>query len=600
MTTQQLPNWNLSDLFDSLTDPKIQQVFSDTEDLSKQFEKRYKGKVESLSPKALVVAYQELEACYSAFYKLSQYVRLSYSVNTQGEAEKVLLTQVESFASELANRLLFFGLELGKVKEDKASEWLESDLCEDYHYPIQQTIKKAKFKLSEKEEQLVNLKDLTGCNAFQKLYGELTASFEFEMEVDGENKQMNGSELRALRLHKDPKVREEAMKLFFSAYERNKISFTHLFNTVTKDYVLETQLRGYTQPMQAMNTGNDLPDEVVDLLHEVTNESYDLVQRYYRIKKEVLKLKKMTLADIYAPLPFAEKTIEWDTAKEMVLQAFRAFDPDFEKIAQEMFDQQRVDVPVKKAKRGGAFCSSSTPDIYPYVLLNYLGKSRDVSTLAHEFGHAIHAVFSQKQHLFNYHAILPLCETASVFCEMCLIDYRRKTETHPVDKAVLLMDSLEDIFATSHRQNMFSNFEKTMHQAVGKSWVTAETFCDFYYQELKRMFGDVVEIPEHFKWEWSAIPHMIDVPFYVHSYNFGNLLVIALYQKFLSEGKEVFYPKLKALLQSGSSASPMKLTQAMGIDLSQKSFWQGSLTYIAGLIDELESLVAAHDLHALS
>lgn len=600
MITPKQPNWSLKELFESLDDPKIKEVFSFTENLAKEFEQSYKTKVASLSADELAKAYKSLEKCYSAFYKLSQFVRLSYAVNTQGEAEKILLSRVESFGSQLGNQLLFFQLEMAKVSDELAKEWLESEQCKPYCYTIEQTLKKARYKLSEKEEQLINMKDLTGSNAFQKLYGELTASFEFELEIDGEQKTLNGSELRALRLHKDPALREKAMKMFFERYEAHQISFTHFFNTVLKDYVTESSLRGYTHPMQAMNTGNDLPDDVIDLLHEVTNESYGLVQRYYQIKKKVLKLDTLSLADIYAPLPFKEKKITWDEAKEMVLAAFKAFDPEFEAIAHSMFDQNRVDVPVQKAKRGGAFCSSSTPDIYPYVLLNFLGKSRDVSTLAHEFGHAIHAVLSNKNHLFNYHAILPLCETASVFCEMCLVDYRRKTETNPLDRAILLMDSLEDIFATSHRQNMFSNFEKSLHNAVSKSWVSADTICALYKEELSRMFGDVVEIPEHFKWEWSAIPHMIDVPFYVHSYNFGNLLVIALYQQYLKEGKNTFYPKLKKMLESGSSASPIQLTQAMGIDLTQKSFWTGSLVYIESLIDELALLVSENDLHALS
>lgn len=594
MLNNDLPRWSLKDLYSTLEDSKLDADLSESLKLAQAFNQHYKGRIAQANAKALAQAFNELEHCYSLYYKASQYIRLSYAANTLGQLEKACLNKCEKLGAELANLLLFFRLEMGQADSEKTQEWLSSQACNPYRYTIEQTIKKAQYSFTDLEEQWINTKDVTGIQASRKLYGELTASFEFEFELDGQTELMTGSQMRALRYHQDSNVRSLAMKTFFQRYQDHSLTMTHLFNTILSDYGTEIKKRTYQHPMQAMNIGNDLPDAVIDTLHTVTNESYSLVQRYYTIKKRILKLDTLTLADIYAPLPFAQKQISWDQAKTWVLEAFKDFSADFYHIALSMFEKERVDVPVVKGKRGGAFCSSSTPDIYPYVLLNYLGKSRDVSTLAHEFGHAIHAVLSAKQNLFNYHAILPLCETASVFCEMCLIDYRRKVETNPVDKIVLLMDSLEDIFATSHRQNMFSNFERKVHDRVSTEWIDADTFCELYLQELKRMFGKSVEIPEHYRWEWATIPHMLDVPFYVHSYNFGNLLVIALYQKY-QQDKDAFAPKLIKLLESGSVASPIQLTQALGIDLHSPEFWRGSLTVIEDLVNELENLVDAHE-----
>jgi oligoendopeptidase F len=218
-------------------------------------------------------------------------------------------------------------------------------------------------------------------------------------------------------------------------------------------------------------------------------------------------------------------------------------------------------------------------------MLNYLGKERDVSTMAHELGHAIHAILSEKQTLFNYHSILPLAETASVFSEMIITDMVLKAETDPMAKQVILTSKLEDIMATSHRQNMFSNFEQLSHEAVAKGLVTTDQFCQLYVKGLDQMFGNSVV-----KWEWSTIPHIFESPFYVYAYNFGNLLVMALYQKYLEEGRR-FVPKLKEMLAAGSSMAPIEICKIVGADITSESFWNKSFLYIESLVDQLESLV---------
>jgi len=385
------------------------------------------------------------------------------------------------------------------------------------------------------------------------------------------------------------------MKLFFSHHEDNALVINHLYNSLVKDFGIEVGLRGYKNPISMMNTSNDLSDEAIQALNDVTTESYSLVNRYYKIKAKMLGMDEMTLADIYAPLPQASKTYSFNEAKNLVLEGFKSFDEEFYSLAKSMFDENRIDAPIEPTKRGGAFCASSTPDLKPYVFLNYTGKVRDVSTMAHELGHAIHAMLASDQKLINYHSILPLAETASIFSEMVLTDSLLKKESDVEVKKSMLTGKLEDIFASSHRQNMFSSFEIASHAAINEALQSPQDLCDLYEVELKKMFGDSVIFTPEYAWEWSSIPHIFNVPFYVYAYNFGNLLVFALYQQYLEEG-ESFKPKYKQFLSMGSSASPAEIAALVGADISHPDFWRKSLKYIETLVDQLEMWSSKTDL----
>ncbi|MCF7826038.1 MAG: M3 family oligoendopeptidase [Candidatus Marinimicrobia bacterium] len=582
--------WDLSELFSGLDDPKIETVLSESRQKAEGFVKQYRGKLGDLSPEALASAYNELEVISGPLYRLSQYVNLEYAVDTTDDKIKALLAKIEQSASTTSNLLVFFSLELGNLSDEQFAKFEGAPALADFEYKIAKMRKNARYNLSEKEEQIINLKDLNGSNAHQKLYGELTSSFTFEFELDGETQTLNGGQLRALRQHPDAEVRQRAMKLFFSRYEENALVINHLYNALVKDHGIEVDLRGFDQPISTMNTHNDLSDAAIQALNDVTTESYTLVNRYYKLKAKMLEMDNMTLADIYAPLPQSSKAYPFEDAKTLVLDGFKSFDDDFYNMAKAMFDERRIDAPVEPSKRGGAFCASSTPDLKPYVLLNYTGKVRDVSTMAHELGHAIHAMLSSGQKLMNYHPILPLAETASIFSEMVLTDSLLKKETDVEVKKSMLTSKLEDIFASSHRQNMFSSFEIASHKAINEQLQSPQDLCELYTTELEKMFGDSVNITPEYAWEWSSIPHIFNVPFYVYAYNFGNLLVFALYQQYLEEGAS-FIPKYKEFLSMGSSASPAELTAIVGADINHPDFWRKSLKYIETLVDQLEALV---------
>ena len=582
--------WDLKELFSGVDDPRIDEVLKAGKQAAEQFVADYKGKLGDLTAGELAQAYDRMESLMSPLYRTGQYLSLLSAVDTADAQIKATEARVEQQASTISNLLVFFSLELGALSEEQFAKFIGAPELKDFEYKIAKMRKNARYNLSEKEEQVINLKDLNGSNAHQKLYNELTAMFSFEFELDGEVQTMNGSQLRALRQHPDADVRQRAMKLFFSKYEENALVINHLYNALVKDHGIEVQLRGYDNPISVMNTHNDLSDEAVQALNDVTTESYTLVNRYYKLKAKILGMGELTLADIYAPMPQSSKFYPYEEAKDLVLDGFKSFDDEFHAMAKAMFDENRIDAPVEPVKRGGAFCSSSTPDRKPYVLLNYTGKVRDVSTTAHELGHAIHAMFSAEQKLLNYHSILPLAETASIFSEMVLTDSILKQETDPEVKKSILTGKLEDIFASSHRQNMFSSFEVASHAAINENLQSPEALSELYTEELKKMFGDSVTFTPEYAWEWSSIPHIFNVPFYVYAYNFGNLLVLALYQQYLDEG-ESFKPKYKQFLKMGSSASPADITNIVGADINDPDFWRKSLKYIESLIDQLEELV---------
>jgi len=580
--------WNLTDLFNGTDDPKINESLALSSDRAVAFKHKYKSKINELTSFDLNHAYTELIEVFEPIYRVHQFGSLSLSTNTSDDDVKSLSSRIEEKLSSISNKILFFNLELAERDDLETLEDMPG--LEDFKYNLNQAHKTKQFNLSEKEEQLINLKALTGKSAFKKMYSEYTSSFIFEFELDGEVKKLTGAELRALRQHSDPDVRHRAMDTFLTKFKKNKLIFTHVYNDIIKDYNIDRSLRGYPSSINVMNVNNDIEDKAVNALIDVTTESNTLVQRYYKLKRKMLGLNELTLADIYAPLPNSNKTYTWNEAKKLVLDAFASFDDEFYILAKSMFDFNRIDGPSVPNKLGGAFCLSSTPDLKPYVLLNFTGKLKDVSTMAHELGHAIHAMLSTSQHLFNYHPIMPLAETASVFSEMILTDKFLKEMDDKETKVSLLTSKLEDIFSTSHRQNMLSRFEVKIHKIISERLMSSDELCEAYREELEEMFGDSVVYSEIYNWEWASIPHLLNVPFYVYAYNFANLLVIALYQQYLDEG-DVFVPKFKTFLGSGSSASPSELTKKMGIDINNPDFWRQSMKYIEGMIDQLEELL---------
>lgn len=387
----------------------------------------------------------------------------------------------------------------------------------------------------------------------------------------------------------DPNLRARAYQELYRVYGNDAPILGQMYQTIVRDWWNEeVTLRHHSSPISARNLANDLPDEVIELLLETCRKNTDVFQRFFRLKARLLGMEKLRRYDIYAPVAEADKPFAYPAAAAKVLQSFNQFDPRFARLAERVFAADHIDGEVRKGKQGGAFCATATPDLTPWVLLNYQGKVDDVATMAHELGHAIHSMLAEHHSLFTQHANLPLAETASTFGEMMLVDQMLAEETDENVRRDLLFKQVDDAYATIQRQAFFAMFEKQAHQMV-MDGASVDEISEVYMENLKTQFGDAVETAEEFKYEWVSIPHIYQVPFYVYAYAFGQLLVLSLYQRYKAEG-ETFKPKYIQLLSAGGSEAPMKILADAGVDVHKPEFWQGGFDVLNAMVDQLEKL----------
>jgi oligoendopeptidase F len=348
------------------------------------------------------------------------------------------------------------------------------------------------------------------------------------------------------------------------------------------------QLRGFKSPIAVRNLGNDVPDKVVETLLAVIKKNAGVFQRYFKLKAKWLNVPRLRRYDIYAPLAPADKNIPYGEGVKLVLDAFNEFSPRTGQLARQVFDDGHVDAEIRPGKRGGAFCYGVLPGLSPWVLLNYTGKARDVATIAHEMGHAIHALLAAHHSPLTFHSALPMAETASVFSEMVLTEKLLANEPDPAVRRDILAGAIDDAYATVGRQGFFALWEKEAHELI-KQGKTTDEMAARYLENLHAQFGDALEISDDFKWEWVSVPHFYGTPFYVYAYSFGQLLVLALYQRYKRVG-ETFKPKYLKILEYGGAESPARILKEAGINIASEQFWQGGFDMIAGMIDELEQL----------
>jgi oligoendopeptidase F len=359
-------------------------------------------------------------------------------------------------------------------------------------------------------------------------------------------------------------------------------------NRVSDWYNEQVTTRGYSSPIAVRNIDNDIPDEAVEALLAVCRQNASVFQRYFGLKAKWLGVAKLRRYDIYAPLANSDRSIDYADAVNLVLETFRSFSPVVADHATRVFDENHIDAEVRKGKRGGAFCSTISPSLTPWVLMNYTGKVRDVATLAHELGHAIHSMLAEHHPIMTQHSVLPLAETASVFAEILLTERLLAEETDPAVRRELLASAVDDMYATVLRQSFFVLFERDAHAAI-HNHASAEELYELYLANLREQFGDAVELSDEFKYEWVSIPHIYYTPFYCYAYSFGQLLVLALYRRYQQEG-EAFKPGYLKLLAYGGSARPEQILQEAGVDIKDPAFWQGGFDVITEMIDQLEAL----------
>ncbi len=588
--------WDLSALYAGADDPRWEADLEEAKTLAGRFRHDFRGRIASdhLSPELLVGSLQRYEALQKQGLKPYLYAQLLFSADSNPPRHKALLSRAREAWSAASEQVLFFELEILQLDNERYIELLKNPEVARYGHYLNQMRAHAPYTLSEEVEQVLKRKELTGREAFVQLFEELTASFTFGFVMPGEDqpRQVTGEELLALLHHPDGGVREGAFATFLELHADNGLVLTSCFNNILLDHAKEVELRRYPDIMTPTHLASETEPAMVERMMEVTEANYPLAQEYFELKRQLLGLERMKNTDLYAPLGEQSRQVPFAEARALVLDAFGGFSPQLAETAGAFFAERRIDALPRPGKGGGAFCMGMLPGHAPYVLLNYTGNLRDVATLAHELGHGAHYALSQQQNLFHYHAPLPFAETASVFGEMLLTRHLLDREADPRIKIELLCAKLEDIIATTFRQNVLTRFELAAHQERAAGLLSPEEYCELWWAENAKLFGAAVDMIEPYRWGWSYISHFIHSRFYCYSYVFGELLVLALYQKYLEEGAP-FVPRYLELLAKGGSQPPAELLRPFGIDLADPDFWQKGYDFVRGLLKELRALVEA-------
>jgi oligoendopeptidase F len=587
MPTYLQSHWSLQDLLASPDDPALPAYLQELEALVSELESARS----SLSPDIAADKFLRLLRLYeqqsTIMNRLGGYANLWFFENTQNTAALNLRGRIDQVVAQAANRSMFLTLWFKDLPDESANRLMQS--CSDYAYLLQSIRRFKPHTLSEAEERIINLKDGDGIEALVEMYDLITNKFVFNLEVDGEPKELTRDQLGVYIRDPLPQMRAAAYQEQNRVFIENSTLLSQIYIHRVRDWHTEAiELRKFAEPISYRNLVNDIPDAVVDALLQACRENASLFQRYFRLKAGWLGMKKLRRYDIYAPLAGSNKKYAYAQAVEMVLASFRDFSPAVADMVERVFQENHLDSENRPGKRGGAFCYSVLPGLTPWVLINYAGQARDIATLAHELGHAVHGMQAAGQSMLSFSPPRPLSETASIFSEMLLTDRLLKIESDPTVRRELLAYALDDAFATILRQAYFTIFERQAHKLVNDGG-TVEDVCELYYANLIEQFGDSVELVDEFRWEWIIIPHFYNSPFYTYAYCFGQLLVLALFQQYRLLG-DTFVPRYLKILSYGGSAAPEEILAEAGIDITTPTFWQNGFDILETMIQHLEEM----------
>ncbi len=568
-------SWDLS----RIAPGDVTKVFKDIEKRTRSLERKRKLLTKSISRKQFMNILQEIESLKEVNSKLGCYVYLQFAEDSTNQKAVALLSQVENFLTKIGNRLLFFSLWFKELPEVQARALIKNS--GKYTYYLSSIRKTKPYTLTEKEEKIINIKDVTGVSALNNIYNIFTSQFEYTFQ----GKKYTQEELSAKAKDPSPKIREGAYRELLSHYHKHKDVLGEIYKNIINDWREENvDIRGYKNPINVRNVRHDLPDKAVDALLKVCEKNQKVFHKYFEIKRKKLGLKKMRRFDLYAPIKTEkQKKILYNDAMEMVLDCYQQFSPKFKACAVGIIEAGHIHSKVQKGKQTGAFCCGVTTKLPPYVLLSYTGTLRSVSTIAHELGHGVHHVLASCQTEFTHSAVLPLAETASIFGEMLLSE--RILEKYPEKAKELLFFKLDDLYASIIRQSGFIMFEKKAHEMMAQG-KTIKEMADVYIADLRKQLGPV-EVDDLFAYEWAYIPHIFHTPFYCYAYSFGNLLTLALWETYKEKG-EPFAEKIMDMLAKGSSESPVAITRAVGVDITSEAFWQKGFDVIKNMIRKID------------
>ncbi|MBW2477261.1 MAG: M3 family oligoendopeptidase, partial [Deltaproteobacteria bacterium] len=514
--------WDLTPLYASLDAKGLQDDLAAAHAQAEAFREQYHHQVNKpeLTASRLAVILHEYQDLQRLILKPYLYAQLQFAADSRPAEHGRLMARVREAWQRVSEKTLFFELELLQLEEQQFAHLIDAPQLAEFRHYLQTTRAHAPYTLSEAVEQALKRKDLSGRDAFVQLFDELTSSLTYRFQFPGEDAERDaaGEELLGMLYHGDGEVRERAFATFLDTHGDQALVLASCFNNIVLDHGKEADLRGYPDLMTPTHLSSETTPEMVEHMLATTETHYGLAQDYFALKKTLLGLERFKNTDLYAPVANKTRKFSFEEAWGLVQDAFGAFDPRLVSMTDRLLDQGRIDLKPQPGKSGGAFCMSLYPGADPYVLLNFTGTLRDVTTLAHELGHALHAMLASDQNLLQYHAPLPMAETASVFAEMLVTRHLLDQESDRSIKVALLCAKLEEVIATTFRQTVLTRFEQAAHARRAQDVLSSDELCELWLQENRRLFGDTVEMIPAYRWGWSYISHFIHARFYCYSY----------------------------------------------------------------------------------
>ncbi len=584
-----LPEWNLADLYPDIGSPEVAADMERAATAAIAFEERWKGGLAAAATEMeLGNAVREYEALEELIGRIASYAGLVYAGNTADPANAKFYGDVQEKMTDASAHLLFFALELNKIDDEVVAAAFDADPAFAHYRPWVEDLRKDRpYQLEDRVEQLFHEKSVTGRGAWNRLFDETMSALRFD--VGGEELPLEPT-LNRLQ-DADPEMRRNASDALAATFRANLRTFTLITNTLAKDKEISDRWRGFSDIADSRHLANRVEREVVDALVSAVRSAWPrLSHRYYAMKAGWLGMEQMNHWDRNAPLPETpQATISWDEARQTVLSAYHGFAPEMAEIADRFFREKWIDAPTRPGKAPGAFAHPTVPSAHPYVLLNYMGKPRDVMTLAHELGHGVHQVLAGGQGALMASTPLTLAETASVFGEMLTFRSLLAATRDARERKAMLAQKVEDMINTVVRQIAFYEFERMVHTERRNGELTAERLGEFWLQVQAESLGPAIRLGEGYETFWAYIPHFVHSPFYVYAYAFGDCLVNSLYAVY-QDAERGFQDKYFDMLRAGGTKHHSELLAPFGLDASDPAFWQKGLQVIESLIGELEAL----------
>ncbi|HTA12476.1 MAG TPA: M3 family oligoendopeptidase [Solirubrobacteraceae bacterium] len=609
--------WDLGPLVDGEGEGGVEPRLGEALARAQAFAAAHAGKLGELDGAGLRAAMEELAAIHELVARAGYYAALRFSTDTAEPANGALLQKVQEQETAIQTTLLFFELEWAALPDERAEALLGGDDLEFCAHHLRNVRRYREHLLSEPEEKILAEKSLTGASAWTRLFEELTSAIEVTLPgtrempaaggratdgggVDGDGGAGDGAgekvaldvALSRLALA-DRDVRRTSAEAVTAALAPGLRTRAYLFNTLLADKATDDRLRRYPNWLAARNLANEASDESVQALVEAVRGRYEIPRRWYRLKARLLGVERLADYDRMASVTEDEVSFPFAQAREIVLDCYSSFSPELGNLVKRFFDERRIDAPVRPAKRGGAFCAAAVPSVFPYVLLNYTARRRDVLTLAHELGHGVHFALAARQGVFHQSTPLTLAETASVFGETIVFARLLEEDSSPASRLALLAENLEDTIATVFRQIAMNRFEHLVHTNRREHGeLSAERFGELWAESQEELFGDSVELTDGYRTWWSYIPHFIGSPGYVYAYAYGQLLALSVYERYEQTGPELV-PRYLAMLAAGGSKAPEELGKIVGVDLADPGFWTAGLDLVERQLQEAEAAAEA-------